>query len=104
MRRLAGLSSEVHFTNLSQACSNSLLKTFGAASTTAAIADVFCTTKGILNLIQAIGVPLDQVCLLDPKADRELSPDDPYTQFLFGVRVYRLDDLYRTDSIQGNLG
>jgi len=84
MRKLAGLSSEVHFTHLSQACSNSLLKAFGATSTTAAIADVFCTTQGILDLIRAIGVSPDQVCLLDPKADHELSPHDTYTHFLFG--------------------
>lgn len=70
----------------------------------AAVADVFCTTQGILDLIRAIGVSLDQVCLLDPKADHELSPDDPYTNFLFGVRVCRMDYSYRTDSSQGYLG
>ena len=104
---LAGLDSEVHFTNLSQACANSLLKTFGKASKKIfppEIADVFFTTKSVLELIEAIEVPLDQVCLLDPKADHELSPDDTYTNFLFGVGVDQLTYLYRTDFDQGDLG
>ncbi|KAF9644411.1 DUF431-domain-containing protein [Thelephora ganbajun] len=85
MRMLAGSGSEVHFTHLSQACGNSLLRSFGQAPTETRIADVFCTTKGVLDLIKAIGIPLDQVCLLDPKAEHELSPNDTYTNFLFGV-------------------
>ena len=105
MRTLAGVDSEVHFTHLSQACSDSLLKAFGKSPTSHPdIADVFCTTKGVLELTEAIGVSLDQICLLDPKADHELSPDDPYTNFLFGVGVDRLTYLYRTDLNQGDLG
>jgi len=87
---LAGIDSEVHFTHLSQTCVDSLLEAFGKTSKKIFppdIADVFFTTKSILDLIEAIGVPLDQVCLLDPKAKRELSPDDTYTNFLFGVGV-----------------
>jgi hypothetical protein len=71
-------------------CNDSLLKSFGKTSKKIfppVIADVFCTTKSVLDLIKAIGVSLDQVCLLDPKAERELSPDDTYTNFLFGVGV-----------------
>jgi len=104
---LAGLGSEVHFTHLSQACADSLIEAFGKASKKIfppVIADVFFTTKSVLELIEAIDVPLDQVCLLDPKADRELSPDDTYTHFLFGVGVDRLTCLYRTDFNQGDLG
>ena len=90
MRTLAGPGSEVHFTHLTQACSRALLKSFaGSSEGTSAdhIADVFCTTQGVLDFIKAIGVSLDQVCLLDPKAESELSPDDTYTNFLFGVGV-----------------
>lgn len=88
MRVLAGPSSEVHFTHLSEGCNDALLKSLSktSAGTRAdEIADVFCTTQGVLDLIKAIDTPLDQVCLLDPKAERELSPDDTYTNFLFGV-------------------
>lgn len=88
MRTLAGPNSEVHFTHLSQACNDALLESFGGSSVgTRAedIADVFCTPKGVLDLLQAIGVPLGEVCLLDPKAERELSPEDAFTHFLFGV-------------------
>jgi len=104
MRILAGLFSEVHFTHLSQACTNSLLKIFGQSPKETQIADVFCTTEGVLDLIKAIGLPLDQVCLLDPKAEHELSPDDTYTNFLFGVSANRLTYLYCTDFNQGDLG
>jgi len=107
MRMLAGVGSEVHFTNLSQACVNSLLETFGKTSKKVFppdIADVFFTTKGVLDLIEAIGVSLDQVCLLDPKAEHELSPNDTYTSFLFGVGVDQSTYLRRTDFNQGDLG
>ena len=105
MRTLAGSDSEVHFTHLSQACGDSLLKSFGQPSTETQTAEAFCHTKGILDLIKDIGVPLDQVCLLDPKAEHELSPDDAYTNFLFGVGVDQLGNLYRADnSHQGDLG
>lgn len=100
MRMLAGIGSEVHFTHLSQRCANSLLEAFGKVSKKVfppVIADVFFTTKSVLDLIEAIEVPLDQVCLLDPKADHELSPDDTYTHFLFGVGIDHFTCLYRTD-------
>jgi len=65
------------------------MKSFGGSSVgTKAdeIADVFCTTKGFWDLTVAIGVAWDEVCLLDPKAKRELSPEDSkrFTNFLFG--------------------
>lgn len=91
MRMLAGPDSEVHFTHLSQACSNALLNSFSGTSVgtqASEIADIFCTTKGVTDLINAIGVHLDEVCLLDPKAERELSPEDTFTNFLFGVGVH----------------
>lgn len=107
MRRLAGPDSEVHFTHLSQACSNALLESFGESSAgtrASEIADVFFTTKGVLDLIKAIGVSLDEVCLLDPKAERELSPDDAYTSFLFGVGAGRSPHRRRANVVQGDFG
>ena len=84
MKMLAGSISEVYFTRLSQACRRAFLKSSSESSvgTNADdIADIFHTTQGVLDLINAIGVSLDQVCLLDPKRERELSPDDTYTNF-----------------------
>ena len=46
MRTLAGPGSEVHFTHLSQACSDSLLKSFGQVSTEAQTAEVFLPHQG----------------------------------------------------------
>lgn len=86
--RVASSDSEVHSPHLLQAYSNALLTTFGNMSVgirAADIADVFCTTKGVTGLINAIEVSLDEVCLLDPKAKRELSPEDAFTNSLFGV-------------------
>ena len=43
---------------------------------------------GVLDLMKASGVLLDKVCLLDPKAEKALSPEDGdgrFQWFLFGV-------------------
>ena len=85
MRTLAGSGSEVHFTHLSKACGDSLMKSLGQPSEENQSAEAFCYTKDVLDLIKEFGVSLDQVCLLDPKAEHELSPDDGYANFLFGV-------------------
>ena len=107
MRMLASPGSEVHFTHLSQASCNALFKSFGESSASARnpdIADVFCTTEGVLDLIRTIGVSQNQVCLLDPKAERELSPDDRYTHFLFGVGANRVLPRIELTSAKGILG
>ncbi|KAF7305164.1 hypothetical protein MKEN_01231600 [Mycena kentingensis (nom. inval.)] len=86
MRTLAGPSAHVHFTHLSTASSNSLSTVFVPAD---GLADASCYQKGVLDLIQerlgedAIG----KVCLLDPKAEKELAPEDGdgrFEWFLFG--------------------
>src|SRR5258705_10318508 len=100
MRVLAGHDSEVHFTHLSQLCNDALLESFSRSSVGARaedIADVFCTTKGVIDLINAIEVSPNEVCLLDPKAERELSPEDVYTQFLFGVGVGKFSRHHRAN-------
>ncbi|GJN90705.1 hypothetical protein Rhopal_003719-T1 [Rhodotorula paludigena] len=43
-------------------------------------------TKSVLELMQLEGVPLEKVCLLDPRAKGEIAPSDgnEYEWFLFG--------------------
>lgn len=87
MRTLAGPDARVHFTHLSHSSSNALSAVFtdrGSKSVAAATAH----QTGVLELMQKENVPLDKVCLLDPKAEKELSPRDgqgDFEWFLFGV-------------------
>lgn len=51
-------------------------------------ANVQVTSIGIIDLMKQEGVGLESVCLLDPKAEKELSPEDGdgrFSWFLFGV-------------------
>ncbi|TNY24680.1 DUF431-domain-containing protein [Rhodotorula diobovata] len=43
-------------------------------------------TKSVLQLLKDEGIPLEKVCLLDPRAPAEIAPQDgnDYTWFLFG--------------------
>ena len=56
------------------------------------------------------GIPLDKVCLLDPKAEKELAPEDGdgrFEWFLFGVWCFRPPISCVSDyveSVQGILG
>lgn len=46
----------------------------------------------MLQLMDRSNVPLGRVCLLDPKAEQELAPEDGegnFDWFLFGVRSTR---------------
>ncbi|KAI0265343.1 SAM-dependent RNA methyltransferase [Gloeopeniophorella convolvens] len=92
MCTLAGPASRVAFTHLSPAASASLSASLASAPSaqqqpTAAAAE--CTEDSVLALMRARGVPLEQVCLLDPRAPAPLAPDDGdgrFAWFLFGVR------------------
>ena len=89
MRILAGPSSTVHFTNLSEASRASLSEAF-AQSSDANLADAQCHKEGIIQVLKERtgSDSLDTVCLLDPKAEKELSPEDGdgrFEWFLFGV-------------------
>ena len=86
MRSFAGPGSSVEFTHLSKAAGASLTQTFSARKD-ADLSDAECHTEGVLDLMKARGIPLDKVCLLDPKAPKELAPDDgeEFEWFLFGV-------------------
>jgi ribosome biogenesis SPOUT family RNA methylase Rps3 len=90
MRTLAGLNAHLHFTHLSKSSCGSLNSAFtDASSGKSSLAQSSCHQEGVLDLMQRYGVPLAQVCLLDPKAERILSPEDGdgrFGWFLFGVR------------------
>ncbi|KAJ7130408.1 SAM-dependent RNA methyltransferase [Mycena epipterygia] len=86
MRMLAGPTAQIHFTHLSKASRDSLSSVFTGKP---GLADASCHQTGVLNLIQQqLGADaLDKVCLLDPKAELPLSPEDGdgrFEWFLFG--------------------
>lgn len=90
MRTLAGPSARIHFTHLSKASSHSLSSVFTPQPV---LAEANCHQTGVLDLIQQQlgGSALEKVCLLDPKAELPLSPEDGdgrFEWFLFGVRVF----------------
>lgn len=91
MRTLAGLAARVHFTHLSSSAAKSLSGVFAPSDKDNGKAEGLCHTIGILDLIKQDGTDLEKVCLLDPKAETELSPGDGdgrFTHFLFGVRHF----------------
>ncbi|KAJ7507083.1 hypothetical protein B0H11DRAFT_2318430 [Mycena galericulata] len=87
MRMLAGPSARIHFTHLSKASSASLSSVFTPQPP---FAEANCHQTGVLHLIeQQLGGAgsLQKVCLLDPKAELPLSPEDGdgrFAWFLFG--------------------
>jgi hypothetical protein len=94
MRTLAGPTASIAFTNLSSAASLSLSAPFSNVSDSASPAQAHteCYKQGVLALMKTrdIEIPLERVCLLDPKASLALTPSDgdtgKFTWFLFGVR------------------
>ncbi|KAI0062485.1 DUF431-domain-containing protein [Artomyces pyxidatus] len=88
MRSFAGENATVKFTHLSCTASASLKERFAGQSTrTALLAAASCHQIGVLEVMAECGVPLDKVCLLDPKAEKELAPEDGdgrFAWFLFG--------------------
>ncbi|KZV59261.1 DUF431-domain-containing protein [Peniophora sp. CONT] len=85
MRSFAGPESSVEFTHLSKAAGASLTQTFSARKD-ADLSGAQCHTEGVLDLMKARAVSLEKVCLLDPKAPKELAPEDgeEFEWFLFG--------------------
>jgi len=108
-RHVEEVKSKVVFSHLSQATCESLLKeinsrasSVGAGGSPIAralpdptpsssggkerLADCVCTSDSILELMKRLGVSREAVCLLDPKAEQELSPADGarFEWFLFG--------------------
>ncbi|KAF5325451.1 hypothetical protein D9619_009971 [Psilocybe cf. subviscida] len=86
MRMLAGPDARVMFTSLSKASCDFIDASFGSKAGTN-LAAFSCHREGIMERMQAEGISLDKVCLLDPKAESELSPEDGdgrFQWFLFG--------------------
>jgi ribosome biogenesis SPOUT family RNA methylase Rps3 len=54
------------------------------------LAEASCHQLGILDLMKLLdgGLDLQQICLLDPKAEHELSPTDDFSCFLFGASQF----------------
>ena len=91
MRTFAGASATVHFTHLSPG-SCSTLSTLFAQDEIGVRADAYAHQKSVTQLMEEKGISLDKVCLLDPKAEKELSPEDGdgrFEWFLFGVSSFR---------------
>jgi ribosome biogenesis SPOUT family RNA methylase Rps3 len=90
MRTLAGAGSAVEFTHLSRAAGTSLANTFTANDHSGQheLAEGRCHQIGVLELMKERGVKLEEVCLLDPKSEAELAPEDgeKFSWYLFGVR------------------
>ena len=89
MRTLAGSDAHVQFTNLSKTSSDFLISAFKSSTPDGALSQFSCHQMGVLDLMKASDISLENVCLLDPKAEQELSPEDGddgrFQWFLFGV-------------------
>ncbi|TFY79860.1 hypothetical protein EWM64_g4153 [Hericium alpestre] len=87
MLTFAGSSSSVLFTHLSPSASSSLASSLSASSPSEDKARFESHTKSVMSLMDEHEVPLSKVCLLDPKAESELEPEDGdgrFEWFLFG--------------------
>ena len=89
MRAFAGSGASVEFTHLSRAAGASLTASFlsQASEPGVQLANASCHTEAVLDLMKSRDVALEQVCLLDPRGEAELSPEDGerFSWFLFGV-------------------
>ncbi|KAF8324038.1 DUF431-domain-containing protein [Clavulina sp. PMI_390] len=90
MRTLAGPDAIVYFANLSVASAAKLAEDISpsdGAPESQSLSKYESTHIGVLELMKQRGVPLEKICLLDPKATTELSPEDgdgKFEWFLFG--------------------
>lgn len=86
MLTLAGKPSKVLFTHLSSSSCSRLKTALAPSEQDCATSQVH--EKGVIELMKEEGVDLSRVCLLDPKAEKKLSPEDgngEFAWFLFGV-------------------
>lgn len=94
MQTLAGPSSKVYFTHVSSSSKASLETLFSTTDSASGEegkdgAQVSAWTQGVQEVMKQEGVSLEKVCLLDPRAEKELAPEDGdgrFEWFLFGVR------------------
>lgn len=90
MRTLAGSGSHVHFTALSKSSRDALSNAWSDAlpEESQKLAGATGYECSVLELMKQKGIPLEKVCLLDPKGEKDLSPEDGdgrFEMFLFGV-------------------
>lgn len=92
MRTLAGPDATVYFANLSvssaAALAGDLTTPDAKTSLDATVSEFSATHIGVLALMKEHQMPIEKVCLLDPRASKELSPEDgngEFEWFLFGV-------------------
>ncbi|KAF8752024.1 hypothetical protein RHS01_07871 [Rhizoctonia solani] len=83
MIAIAGATSSVLFTHLSSSSRTALNSALESVPNSSKFE---VHSLGILDVMKQHGVDLNQVCLLDPKAEKELSPSDGdnFSWFLFG--------------------
>jgi hypothetical protein len=85
MLNLIGPSSQLHFTSLSQSSIPPLQK-YLETTTPSSSSKAHLHTDPILTLVEKLGSTSARVCLLDPRAPKELAPEDGETFdiFLYG--------------------
>lgn len=86
MIMLAGINGRVEFTHLSHNSSSSLDARLASINEPSASYRVH--TQSVMELLEQNNIPITRVCLLDPKAQTVLAPEDGkiFDHFLFGVR------------------
>ncbi|KAF8909708.1 SAM-dependent RNA methyltransferase [Gymnopilus junonius] len=95
MRTLAGPDAHVQFTSLSQSSCDYLESVFASShsplppssSSQDRKAQVSFHRERVMQRMLSSSIPLDKVCLLDPKAEKELATEDGdgrFEWFLFG--------------------
>ncbi|KAL7412757.1 DUF431-domain-containing protein [Mrakia frigida] len=87
MLTLSPPESTVHFTSLSPSSRLALASAFAPApQSTPTLATAAAHTSDVLTLIKDMNIDISRVCLLDPKAEKELAPEDgeEFDVFLFG--------------------
>ncbi|KAG2076202.1 DUF431-domain-containing protein [Suillus decipiens] len=84
MITLAGINGRVEFTHLSHNSSSSLDARLALINEPAASYKVH--TQSVIELLKQNNIPITRVCLLDPKAQTALAPEDSkiFDHFLFG--------------------
>ncbi|KAG1818990.1 DUF431-domain-containing protein [Suillus subaureus] len=85
MIMLAGINGRVEFTHLSHNSSSSLDARLAPINESAASYQVH--TQSVMEMLEQNNISITRVCLLDPKAQTALAPEDGkiFDHFLFGV-------------------
>ncbi|KAG8995895.1 hypothetical protein FRB94_008717 [Tulasnella sp. JGI-2019a] len=87
MTQLAGLGNIVRFTHLSPSSCAALQALWPSTAPSSTEASVKAMSSSVLDVMKEENVTLSSVCLLDPKAEKPLTPEDGdgrFKWFLFG--------------------